>query len=93
MTDTTETPRSLAPVAFGLSIAGFVPIPGVIASIAAVICGGVALSDAASAAERTQARLAVLLGVVGVALPLLFLLVYCVVLGYPFPIHRYQPER
>jgi hypothetical protein len=34
--------------------------------------------------------LAVWLGVTGIVAPLLFLFVYCVVLGYPFPIHRYR---
>ena len=88
MTEPHPTPsRPLSAVAIGLGVAGLLPIPGMPASIAAVICGGHALHDDRS---DGQARLAVWLGVTGIVAPLLFLFVYCVVLGYPFPIHRYR---
>jgi hypothetical protein len=80
--------RTMSTVAVGLGVAGLLPIPGIVASIAAVICGGHALHDDRS---DGQARLAVWLGVAGIVAPLVILFVYCVVLGYPFPIHRYQP--
>jgi hypothetical protein len=92
MNDTTSPPRSMANVALALSLAGLVPIPGIVASIAAVVCGRVAMNDAA-VEDRSRARLATFLGLVGIVLPLLVLFVYCVLLGYPFPIHRYRPEQ
>jgi hypothetical protein len=79
----------MSTVAVGLGVAGLLPIPGIVASIAAVICGGHALRDDRS---DGQARLAVWLGVAGILAPLVVLFVYCVVLGYPFPIHRYRPD-
>jgi hypothetical protein len=91
-TMTSQTPpnesRLFSQLAVGLGIAGLLPIPGIIASIAAIVCGSRALKDDTS--DRGQARLGLCLGVLGVAAPLLFLTVYCVVLGYPFPIHRYR---
>ena len=75
----------------GFGIAGLLPVPGIIASIAALVCGRCALRDETS--DHRQARLALWLGALGIAAPVLFLLVYCVVLGYPFPIHRYHPDR
>jgi hypothetical protein len=37
--------------------------------------------------DRVQAAI----GWIGVVAPLVALFVYCVLLGYPFPIHRYRP--
>jgi hypothetical protein len=82
--------RSLSGIAVGLGVAGLLPIPGIVASIAAVICGRRALRD--EGGDPGQARLGVTLGIVGIAAPIVLLFVYCVVLGYPFPIHRYRPE-
>lgn len=90
---TTNSRRSLGQLALALSIAGFLPIPGFVASIAGIVCGRVALRDATSDEDRSHARLATILGVIGIVLPMLFLFVYCVVLGYPFPLHRYRPDR
>jgi hypothetical protein len=71
-----------------LGIAGLLPILPVLGSVAALVCGGLALSEA-EPGERAPARAGLVLGAVGLAAPLVFLFVYCVVLGYPFPIHRY----
>lgn len=86
----------LATVAVALGVAGLLPILPILGSLAAVVCGGLALSsiDAtgpAAAASRHRAQGGIALGVVGLVAPLVALFVYCVVLGYPFPLHRYQP--
>lgn len=79
---------SLATVSLVLGVAGLLPIPGLPAAVAAAICGGVARSH-----DRRCGRAAAgfWLGVIGVIAPLVALLVYFVVLGYPFPIRRYRP--
>ena len=91
-TMTAQTPSkgspSISQLAVGFGIAGLLPIPGIIASLAAIVCGSRALKDDSS--DHSQARLALWLGALGIAAPLLLLLVYCVVLGYPFPIERYH---
>jgi len=93
MDETSNRHSSLAGLAFGLSLAGFLPVPGVVASIAAVACGRIALRGTIPDPERAQARIATVLGAIGILLPVLLLFVYCVVLGYPFPIHRYRPAH
>jgi hypothetical protein len=79
------TPGRLAVV---LGLAGLLPVPGIAASIAAIVCGQRARRQGGD--QDGSALTGVVLGLVGVAAPLLFLFVYCVVLGYPFPLHRYQ---
>jgi hypothetical protein len=77
----------LATTSVVLGVAGLLPVPGLPAAIAAAICGGIARSRHDRSGRATAG---LWLGVVGVLAPLLFLFVYCVVLGYPFPIQRYQ---
>jgi hypothetical protein len=93
MTDTRTTTSvhgSLGTVSAVLGGLGLLPIPGFAASVAAIVCGGIALRRDPEPSERARARAGVALGTLGVALPVLALFVYCVVLGYPFPIHRYH---
>jgi hypothetical protein len=81
----------LGTVAVGLGIAGLLPILPLIGSVAALVCGYVARhADRAGAHDSSRATVGIVLGWIGVAAPLVFLFVYCVVLGYPFPIHRYN---
>ncbi len=70
-----------------LGVLGLVPIPGLAASVAALVCGYCAGRD------NERARAGIILGWIGVAAPVVLLFVYCVVLGNPFPIHRYHPSR
>lgn len=80
----------LANVSIGLGVAGLLPILPILGSLAAIVCGAAAL-PASSSGDRSRAVVGISLGIVGVAGPLLALFVYCVVLGYPFPIHPYRP--
>jgi hypothetical protein len=89
MKDTRTHRHSLGTVALVLGVAGLLPIPGLVSAIGAVVCGHVAARDPDD--NPTHARTRVILGWLGIAAPLVFLFVYCLVLGYPFPIHRYQP--
>ena len=81
----TRTP--LGDAAMVLGILGLLPIPGFAASVAALVCG----YSTGSTDER--ARAGIILGWIGVAAPIVLLGVYCLVLGNPFPIHRYHPSR
>ena len=90
-TATTQRNHSLGNLALGLGLAGLLPIPGLAASIAAIICGRLAARERGP--DAVQARLGFWLGIVQVAAPVVFLLIYCVVLGYPFPLHRYHGAR
>ncbi len=89
-TATTTKNQSLSGFAVGLGLAGLLPIPGIVASIAAIICGRGALREEPEASGR--ARLGITLGIIGLVAPLVILFVYCVLLGYPFPIHRYRAD-
>jgi hypothetical protein len=80
----------LANLSIGLGVAGLLPILPVLGSLAAIVCGSLALPSAPDG-ERGRAVVGISLGAVGVVGPLFALFVYCVVLGYPFPIHAYQP--
>ena len=70
-------------LALALGIAGFVPPFLILGSIGAIVCGCLARGS-------SRARVGIALGIVGLLAPLVALFVYCVVLGYPFPIHRYH---
>ncbi len=85
---TTTGRRSLGQLALALGIAGLLPVPGILASLAAIVCGRTALRD--SGDDSGSARLGLGLGILGALASFLVLFVYCVVLGYPFPIHRYR---
>lgn len=61
-----------------------------IGSVAAVVTGAVAYRQEPGE-SRHLATVGLVLGVLGVLAPVLFLFVYCVLLGYPFPIHRFRP--
>lgn len=76
--------RDLGTLALVLGVAGLLPLMPLVGSVAALVCG--------YAAPRgdSRARAGVLLGWLGVLAPVVVLTVYCVVLGYPFPIHRYH---
>jgi hypothetical protein len=79
---------SYAPLAaLLLGIAGLLPVLPIVGSLAAIICGY------AAGAQDQRARAGILLGWFGLVAVTAGLLVYCVVLGYPFPIHRYHPNR
>jgi hypothetical protein len=91
MNDTRTHRHSLGTVALVLGLVGLLPIPGLLGAVAAVVCGHVAAHDPRD--NPTHARAGVILGWLGIAAPLVFLFVYCVVLGYPFPIHRFQPKQ
>ena len=77
-----------------LGVAGFLPIPGLTASILAVILGFLAGKDSPSAGGRSRVATAgIVLGFVGIAMAAAISIVYFWILGYPLPqIHRYHPE-
>jgi hypothetical protein len=81
------TDDTLATASVILGVLGLLPVPGLPAAIAAMICGGVAWARDGRSGRATAG---LLLGLVGVLLPVAFLVVYCGILGYPFPIHRYR---
>ena len=87
-------PSSAEPARFGtaavvLGLAGLLPVLPLVGSIAAVVCGWLARD--APTPERDRGRIGIVLGVLGLLAPVIALFVYCVVLGYPLPIHRYRP--
>ena len=72
-----------------LSVAGLLPVLPFVGSVAALACGYAARQrESLDGAARTG----IVLGWVGLTVPLVALFVYTVVLGYPFPIHRYRRE-
>ena len=86
-------PAGAEPARFGtasvvLGLAGLLPVLPLVGSIAAVVCGWLARD--APAPDRDRGRIGIVLGVLGLLAPVIALFVYCVVLGYPFPIHRYR---
>jgi hypothetical protein len=83
----TRSESDLGTASLVLGIAGLLPIPGFPAAVAATICGWVARSREDRSGRATAG---LWLGVLGVLAPVVLLLIYCVVLGYPFPIHRYH---
>ena len=88
MSATTTDEDTLATVALLLGVAGLLPVLPLGGSIAAIVTGRIA----GHRRDSGRARAAVALGWLGVLLPALALFTYCVVLGYPFPIHRYRPD-
>jgi hypothetical protein len=102
--DTTIDPRTsdhddrgpgtarLGTLSVALGVAGLLPILPLLGSIGAIVCGALARAggDAGTSSERDRALVGIVLGTLGVVAPLIALFVYCVVLGYPFPIHRYR---
>jgi hypothetical protein len=83
---------SLATVALALGIAGLLPVLPVLGSLAAVACGTLAVRTG-TVGDRGRAAAGLVLGIVGLLGPLMFLLVYCGILGYPFPIEPYRPNQ
>lgn len=87
----------LARASLVLGIVGLTPLllPP-IGSLVAIVCGVSAprISSAEGRMRRpTEARVGILLGVVGLTLGVLAVFVYFIVLGYPLPrFHRYSGE-
>jgi hypothetical protein len=77
-----------------LGILGFLPLPGLAASILAVILGLLASKDPHPGGRRSRAATAgIVLGSVSIAVAIVISIVYFGVLGYPLPqIHRYHPQ-
>src|SRR5262245_54211859 len=71
-------------VSLALGVAGLLPILPLVGSLAALVLGWMSpVGDSGTRSRRAQAGMA--LGLIGLAAPLVALLVYCLVLGYPFP--------
>jgi hypothetical protein len=84
----------LATASLVLGIAGFLPIPGLVASVLAVILGSLSGSrDAEGTRRRSSAAVTgIALGCASIGLFLAICIIYFGILGYPLPeIHRYQP--
>jgi hypothetical protein len=84
----------LATASLVLGIAGFLPIPGLVASVLAVILGSISGSrDADGTRRRSGAAVTgIALGCASIGLFLAICIIYFGILGYPLPqIHRYQP--
>lgn len=89
---TSQSNELLANLSLAFGVAGLLPILPLVGSLVAVGCGLTALTrPSPSTEERRRATVGVALGVVGLLAPIVALFVYCVVLGYPFPLHRYHP--
>lgn len=86
----TRQDDTLGTLAVALGVAGLLPVLPFIGSIAALVCGYLDLHQHPGAEGSGRARAGTVLGWIGVAAPVVFLFVYCVVLGYPFPIHRHH---
>lgn len=80
----------LADLSIGLAIAGLLPVLPLIGSLAATVCAAIAYRSGNGRA-RSRSVVGLALGILGLLAPLAFLLVYCGLLGYPFPLHRYRP--
>jgi len=80
-----------ASIAFGA--AGLLPVLPLLGSVVAIVLAIVAMRGPIDApVTRSHARVGLVLGAIGVLAPIVALVVYCGVLGYPFPIHRYRPS-
>jgi hypothetical protein len=88
-------PDGLAVASVILAIAGFLPIPGVVASLVAVVLG-VLSGDTDPDGQRRRsgtARAGIILALIAIGLFLTGCVVYFGILGYPLPhIHRYRPS-
>ena len=86
---------SLGTASMVLGVLGLLPIPGVLASVAAVALGlSTRMSDSATERGRQRAAWGICLGGLSLAIFGGFCLVYFVLLGYPLPhITRYHPEH
>jgi hypothetical protein len=91
----TDAPRDgLATASLVLGIAGFLPVPGLAASVSAVILGSLSGGPGGDGVRRRPpaAVTGIALGCIGIGLFVLICIVYFGVLGYPLPqIHRYTP--
>jgi hypothetical protein len=84
----------LATASLVLGVAGFLPIPGLVASVFAVILGSLSgTRDADGTRQRSGAAVTgIVLGCISIGLFIVICVVYFGILGYPLPqIHRYQP--
>jgi Na+-driven multidrug efflux pump len=77
---------SFGGAAVALGVLGFLPVPGVVASLLAIALGvTVRASASVTSHARQQANVAIVLGLVSVTLFGTFCFFYFVVLGYPLP--------
>jgi hypothetical protein len=87
-------PDGLAVASLILAVAGFLPIPGSLASVLALVLG-VLSGDTGPDGRRERsnaARAGIILASVAIGLFVTASVVYFGILGYPIPrIHRYQP--
>ena len=87
-TQTSTENDALATASVALGVAGLLPILPFLGSVAALVCGYTHLGRAEHGHDPAWAGIA--LGWIGILAPVIALFVYCVVLGYPFPIHRHH---
>src|SRR4051812_39424037 len=82
---------SLGTASVVLGVLGFLPVPGVLASVLAIALGVAArMSEPTTQRTRQRATLGICLGAVSLTLLTAFCFVYFVLLGYPLPhIARY----
>ena len=77
-----------------LGVLGFLPIPGLPASILAVVLGFLSGKDQATGRRSRLANAGMTLGCVSIAGAAVISIVYFGILGYPLPqIHRYHPDN
>jgi hypothetical protein len=77
-----------------LGILGFLPIPGLPASILAVVLGFLGGKDSTTGRRSRLATAGMTLGGVGIAGAAVISIFYFGILGYPLPqIHRYRPDN
>lgn len=88
-TSTREPSDQLGTTSLVLGVAGLLPILPILGSAAAIVCGFLAQTSG-EPTERSRGKAGIAFGWIGLAGPVVALFVYCVVLGYPFPIHRYS---
>jgi hypothetical protein len=84
----------LAVASLILAVAGFLPIPGVLASVLAIVLGILSGDTGPDGRRRRSnaARAGIILASIAIGLFVAACIVYFGVLGYPLPrIHRYRP--
>ena len=88
--------RVFGAASLALGFAGFLPVPGVVASVLALVFGYLSHARSRAAGQEVSglATAGIILGWVSIALFATFVVVYFVILGYPLPeIHRYRPDH
>jgi hypothetical protein len=92
---TTASDQGLGTASLVLGVLGFFPIPGVLASVLAIVLGAIdhLTRSSSSASSKQRATAGIALGAASLLLFTAFCVVYFGILGYLLPhIAHYRPE-